>query len=277
MEAAAEDSLMDSGLDVDLHMEIPIDDANQVVLHKEMLFSSAASTRDLRISDESVNFNFTENGRISESRQLTLENKFGFPIAVDWTLLPVLNKTTGQMVKNPFKVLPAQKEIAPNSSFVFNCDFAPYEPDSYFFQIAQCFITLQNGNHDKMKQLAAAGGSMGATGGATMRSQKASTKGGAGKTLLGTAKQAKYSDWSHEEIDPPQCLTVRLSGHSFAPGSQPFIPMIKLSSNKIAFPPCSPNESVYQTIQLNNTSDTPVQYSIMQDTTGTFKSFPPIG
>ena len=110
-----------------------------------------------------------------------------------------------------------------------------------------------------------------------MRSQKASTKGGAGKTLLGTAKQAKYSDWSHEEIDPPQCLTVRLSGHSFAPGSQPFIPMIKLSSNKIAFPPCSPNESVYQTIQLNNTSDTPVQYSIMQDTTGTFKSFPPIG
>lgn len=53
--------------------------------------------------------------------------------------------------------------------------------------------------------------------------------------------------------------------------------MVKISSSKIAFPPCSPNESVYQTIQLNNTSDTPVQYSIMQDTTGTFKSFPPIG
>ena len=110
-----------------------------------------------------------------------------------------------------------------------------------------------------------------------MRSQKTSTKGGAGKTLLGSAKQAKYSDWSQEEIDPPQCLSVRLSGHSFAPGSQPFIPMVKISSNKIAFPPCSPNESVYQTIQLNNTSDTPVQYSIMQDTTGTFKSFPSIG
>lgn len=46
------------------------------------------------------------------------------------------------MVKNPFKVLPAQKEIGPNSVFVFNVDFAPYEPDSYFFQMAQCFVTL---------------------------------------------------------------------------------------------------------------------------------------
>jgi len=42
MEAAAEDSLMDSGLDVDLHLEIPIDDPNQVILHKEMLHSSSA-------------------------------------------------------------------------------------------------------------------------------------------------------------------------------------------------------------------------------------------
>ena len=53
--------------------------------------------------------------------------------------------------------------------------------------------------------------------------------------------------------------------------------MIKMSNTKIAFAPCSPNESVYQTIQLNNTSDTPVQFNIMQDTSGTFKSYPPIG
>ena len=146
-----EDSLMDSQLDVDLHMEIPMDDPNQIVLHKEMLLSSSAATREIRLSQESINFNFTENGRLSDSRQLTLENKFNFPINVDWTLLKVLNKTTGQFVKNPFKVLPASQEIAANSQFVFNVDFAPYEPDSYFFQIAQCFITLQNGNHCKLK------------------------------------------------------------------------------------------------------------------------------
>ena len=90
-----EDSLMESAMAVDLHLEIPIDDPNQVVLHKEMLLGSAAANRELRLSEESVNFTFTENGRISESRQLTLENKFNFPINVNWELLPVLNKTTG--------------------------------------------------------------------------------------------------------------------------------------------------------------------------------------
>ena len=37
-----EDSLMDSQLDVDIHLEIPIDDPNQVVLHKEMLLDSSS-------------------------------------------------------------------------------------------------------------------------------------------------------------------------------------------------------------------------------------------
>ena len=38
-----DDSLMESALDVDLHLEIPIDDPNQVVLHKEMLLASSAA------------------------------------------------------------------------------------------------------------------------------------------------------------------------------------------------------------------------------------------
>ena len=160
-----DDSLMESALDVDLHLEIPIDDPNQVVLHKEMLLASSAASREIKVSEDHINFNFTENGRLSESRQLVMENKFNFPITVDWTLLPVLNKTTNQFVKNPFKVVPAKQEVSANSTFVFQVDFAPYEPDSYFFQIAQCFINLQNGNHSKMKQLvastAAAGNSLG--------------------------------------------------------------------------------------------------------------------
>lgn len=99
---------------------------------------------------------------------------------------------------------------------------------------------------------------MGATGGASLTKGQSMKSKSVGKTLLGASKAAKYSDWSQEEVDPPICLSVRLSGHSFAPGSQPFIPMIKLSNTKSAFQPCSPHESVYQTVQLNNTSDTPV-------------------
>ena len=258
---AMEDSLMDSALDADLHLEIPIDDPNQVVLHKEMLLNCAAASRDLRLSDDSINFNFTESGRLSEGRQLTLENKFNFPVTVDWTLLKVLNKTTNTFVKNPFKVIPAKQEIGPNSTQVFTVEFAPFEPDSYFFQSAQCFVTLQNGNHAKNKELL-----QNTMPGASNKNATAK-KTTVGKTLLGASKSAKYADWSQEELDPPVCLSVRLSGHSFAPGSQPFIPMIKMSSSKLAFPSCSPNECVYQTVQLSNTSDTPVQFSVMQDPT----------
>jgi hypothetical protein len=39
------------------------------------------------------------------------------------------------------------------------------------------------------------------------------------KTLLGSLKQSKFVDFSQEEIDPPQCMQLRLLGHSFAPGS----------------------------------------------------------
>ena len=53
---AMEDSMMDSAMDVDLHLEIPIDDPNQVVLHKEMLQDSAAAMRDIRLSESSINF-----------------------------------------------------------------------------------------------------------------------------------------------------------------------------------------------------------------------------
>lgn len=81
-------------------------------------------------------------------------------------------------------------------------------------------------------------GSIGTKNGATLKKKTT-------KTLLGASKSAKYADWSQEDVDPPVCLGVRLSGHSFSPGSQPFIPMIKMSASRMSFPYCSPNESVY--------------------------------
>ena len=37
----------------------------------------------------------------------------------------------------------------------FNVEFGPYEPDQYFFQIAQCHITLLNGALSKNKRIIA--------------------------------------------------------------------------------------------------------------------------
>ena len=126
---------------------------------------------------------------------------------VDWTLLEVMNKTSGKFVRNPFNVQPATLEIPAKSSAQFNVDFAPYEPDSYFFQIAQCFVHLLNGNEFKTKVLLSENL-------ATLEKTTNQTK-----TLLGSMKKSKYIDFGSEEIEPPICLNLRLCGHSFGPGS----------------------------------------------------------
>ena len=48
--------------------EIPIDDPNQVVLHKEMLQEISSDKKDIKILEEFLDFNFAEYGRLSESK-----------------------------------------------------------------------------------------------------------------------------------------------------------------------------------------------------------------
>lgn len=231
------------------------------------------SPRDITINQDFVDFAFADSGRISESKQLTITNKFPFPVEVNWALLNVMNKTTGEWVKNPFRVKPENAKIEANTSLHFNSDFAPYEPDQYFFQQAQCFVTLCNGGLSKNKRLIAQEAQKAAKASMNKSGNMSKTK-----TLLGSMKKNKYEDAINEDIDPPFCLNVRMVGHSFPPGSQPFIPMIKLNpQNEVKFPSCGPFESVYQTVQLMNTSDTPAYYRIMQDPTNTFKAYPHVG
>lgn len=122
-------ALMAEGAD----LEMPIDDPSQVVLHKEMLHNSTAETRDVKFSCDAVDFGFTDRGRLSEVRTIVLENKYGFPITVNWHLLEVMDSKSGKMVRNPFRVSPTEAEIPAGENRVFNAEFAPYEPDSYFF------------------------------------------------------------------------------------------------------------------------------------------------
>jgi hypothetical protein len=118
---------------IDYEYEIPMDDLSQVALHKEMLQAITSSKKDLQLSAESVDFQFTHNGRLSEPKAVSIQNKFLFPVRVDWTLLEVFDKTTGKYVKNPFQITPACQEIQAKSAHQFTIEFAPFEPDSYFF------------------------------------------------------------------------------------------------------------------------------------------------
>ena len=130
-EERASDNL--SAMDLEINQEIPIDDPSQVVLHKEMFSDITAANKDVRFSHDFIDLAFAESERISESKPITLENTFPFPIDVNWALLNVLNKTSGQWVKNPFRIKPERARIEPNTSLSFNAEFAPYEPDQYFF------------------------------------------------------------------------------------------------------------------------------------------------
>ena len=81
--------------ELELMHEIAIDDPNQVVLHKEMFLEQSSESRDLKLREEYIDFGFTEYGRVSENKTLTLENKFPFDINVSWVLLKIINSTTG--------------------------------------------------------------------------------------------------------------------------------------------------------------------------------------
>lgn len=108
-------SSMEEELEV-MH-EIAIDDPNQVVLHKEMFLEMTSESRDLKLREEFVDFGFTEYGRVSEGKAITLDNKYPFDIQVTWVLLKVVNPTTGQPIDNPFKVSPAQAVVPANTAF----------------------------------------------------------------------------------------------------------------------------------------------------------------
>ena len=60
----------------DINLEIPIDDPSQVVLHKEMFLEVNSSNRDVFVHEDHLDFAFTEFGRSSESKVITLTNKF---------------------------------------------------------------------------------------------------------------------------------------------------------------------------------------------------------
>lgn len=81
--------------ELEIMHEIAIDDPNQVILHKEMFLEMSAYSRDLALREEYVDFGFTEHGRVSESKQITFENKFPFDVSVNWVLLRVVSPTTG--------------------------------------------------------------------------------------------------------------------------------------------------------------------------------------
>ncbi|XP_048049329.1 LOW QUALITY PROTEIN: cilia- and flagella-associated protein 65 [Megalobrama amblycephala] len=63
-----------------------------------------------------------------------------------------------------------------------------------------------------------------------------------------------------QTLCPPWCLIVRVSGHSFQPGKEHFIPSFSLQHSKIVFPALK--QVSYRSILLQNTGDLPLIFRL---------------
>ena len=80
------------------------------------------------------------------------------------------------------------------------------------------------------------------------------------------------SNYNKNETEPPITLYLSMVGHSFPPGTQVFMPMFEFSPKKeIFFPPTSINQSLYQSLKIQNKNDTPLFYKIKQDPLNIFR------
>lgn len=193
-----------------------------------------------------------------------MENKLPYKIEIRWVIPQAIN-SQGESVKNPFSFDQMTTTIEAKSSKDFEVKFKPFEPDYYFFQVLQGYVYFYNGNENKLRKNEDGDNPQGA---------KTLTK----RSMIRTTKVSRFEESMSEEVDPPLCLNLRAIGHSFSPGTQPFIPMVKFLPNKnVNFPPCGPGESVYQTMKIMNTSDTPVFFKMMADPAKVFRVYPLMG
>jgi len=73
-----------------------------------MLLECHSDKRDVRILEDFLDFNFAEFGRLSETKHLNIVNNFAFDIHVNWALLKVENRKTGELIENPYRISPSQ-------------------------------------------------------------------------------------------------------------------------------------------------------------------------
>ena len=159
-------------------------------------------------------------------------------------------------------------DIPKKSEKSFRVVFEPSEAHVYYFQRLQCYAFRKTGYENRLRQIETVDPTRKKLNEVTMSRTSQSLEKYKRKTKVEVA----------EKVEPPMCLCMPTVGHSFPPGSQPFLPMLELSpSNIVKFLPAALEESTYQTVQFINNSDTPIYFKMLPDPSRTFRIFPPVG
>ncbi|KAI9102498.1 hypothetical protein DFS34DRAFT_577433 [Phlyctochytrium arcticum] len=68
---------------------------------------------------------------------------------------------------------------------------------------------------------------------------------------------------NEDTFTPPWCLTPMVTGNTFSLEQETFIPKIDFGATRLDFPSCHVDKSVYRTVRVSNTGDTPVNFAIL--------------
>ena len=278
----------------------------QPQLHKEMFWEKNSNTRLISFDIDLIDFNFVEKGKVSEPHILTVNNnsnedmiiKFIYdkPINLN-NLLKSLNIFNS--VNTIFFTVPEEKIIKAKTSEEFKVYFKPNKSEYYFYSDLPCqasFLSSQEKKNNKIiitkkiingyktkarQQLNDINKNQLSDFGKEIVNQSMVLNPLAQNKTMNqilnksmNINKLTNNSINNDYFDPPISINISLVGHSFPPGTQIFMPMYELNPKKeIFFPPTSLNQSLYQTLKIENKNDTPLFYKIIEDPINVFRVY----
>ena len=282
--------------------------SKQPQLHKEMFWETFSPTRLISFDTDLIDFNYMQVGSVSEPYILKVNNNSNEDMNVKFIFEKPINLNNLIQTINIFHsentvffTQPEEQIIPKQSSVEFKVYFKPNKKEYYFYENLPCQATiinqatsftsinqknrLLNINKNKLSDF-----------GKIMINKKPNIKNtlfnenNKKSTLLksytvfannnesknfenlGSSPKTKKYLSLISKVEPPISLYISMVGHSFPPGTQIFMPMFEFSPKKeIFFPPTSINQSLYQTLKIENKNDTPLFYKINPDPQNIFR------
>ena len=284
--------------------------SQQPQLHKEMFLEPNSNSRLISFETEFIDFNYMEAGSVSEPYILKVNNnskedmqvKFIFekPINLN-NLLQGINIFNSE--NTVFFTQPEMQIIGKQSSAQFKVYFKPNKNEYYFYMNLLCQATIINSfnSTNKSNKLININKNKLSDFGKTMLNKNNKTKNSffyqAKKSTLlknsfsnfgnfheskkletesspKTSRNYHNSNNLKKYTEPPITSYISMVGHSFPPGTQIFMPMYEFNPKKeIYFPPTSINQSLYQTLKIENKNDTPLFYKINLEPQNIFRVY----
>ena len=283
--------------------------SKQPQLHKEMFWEVFSPTRLISFETDLIDFNYMQVGSVSEPYILKVNNNSNEDMNVKFIFEKPINLSNLIQTINIFHsentvffTQPEEQIIPKKSSAEFKVYFKPNQKEFYFYENLPCQATIINpintlSTTNQKNKLLNINKNKLSDFGKNLINKKSEIKPSIfnqtkkssrlkSYTIFGNNNESKTFEniaFSPKDlnktntnlkkyIEPPITLYLSMVGHSFPPGTQIFMPMYEFSPKKeIFFPPTSINQSLYQTLKIENKNDTPLFYKITPDPQNIFR------